>query len=197
MISIQKSLFCIISLIYLLLEYTVGKDIIIFESQNEISFAQIKDFTIDISKLDKTNQLKNDNLKYYVSIYVNVTLSEECIKNSKNCGHPVRIYGKKNEEPKIDTFNFDKKDDHGKFNGNYKIYGFEYSPCNYVVTDILHIKVVGVEGRSNFTLKAYLNHIPEYKVLCTKGIIPTISSHYSAVSTPKGKNINKILNSLI
>jgi len=83
---------------------------------------------------------------------------------------------------------FDKKDDLGKISGKYKVYGFEYSPCNFNIKDTLYIKVVGVEGRSNFTLKTNINYIPEYKILCPKGITPEPSMHYSAVPTPKGKS---------
>jgi len=54
--------------------------------------------------------------------------------------------------------------------------------------DTLYLKIVGVEGTSNFTLNVNYNFLPEYKVVCPSGIIPPTSLHYGAVSTSKGKD---------
>jgi len=83
MLSFRKSLFLIITTIYFYLKVTLSKEAVIFETQNEISFAEIKDFTIDLK--DKIKLIENENESYrsFLSVYVNVTLSEDCVKNSK------------------------------------------------------------------------------------------------------------------
>ena len=71
--------------------------------------------------------------------------------------------------------------------GRNIIYGFEYSPCKFNMADTLYLKIVGVEGTSNFTLNTNYNYLPEYRVLCPSGVSPPQSLHYGAVSTTKGE----------
>lgn len=106
----------------------------------------------------------------------------------------MRIYGKLNQEPRIESFNFDKKDDTGQSDGKHIIYGFEYSPCKFSLNDILFLKIVGVEGTSNYTLNVNFNYLPEYKVICSSGVNPPASLHYGAISTPKGMFLFNLTN---
>jgi len=83
MLSFRKSLFLIITTIYFYLKVTLSKEAVIFETQNEISFAEIKDFTIDLKDKIKVIENENESYRSFLSVYVNVTLSEDCVKNSK------------------------------------------------------------------------------------------------------------------
>jgi hypothetical protein len=61
-----------------------------------------------------------------------------------------------------------------------------HSPCKFDTKDTLYLKLVGVEGTSNFTLNINYNYLPEYQIKCPGGINLPNSIYYSAVYTPKG-----------
>lgn len=81
---------------------------------------------------------------------------------------------------------FDKKDDVGKLDGNSVLYGFEFSPCDLNKNDTLYLKVVGIEGKSNFILTIKYNFMNRYKILCPGGLSVPDSRHSAAVYTPLG-----------
>jgi hypothetical protein len=81
---------------------------------------------------------------------------------------------------------FDKKDDVGKVEDNSVLYGFEYSPCQLNRNDTLFVKVVGIEGKSNFTLTINYNFMNKYKILCAGGETVPHFRHSAAVYTPLG-----------
>lgn len=74
----------------------------------------------------------------------------------------------------------------GKIEDNSVLYGFEYSPCQLNKNDTLYVKVVGIEGKSNFTLTINYNFMNKYKILCTQGETVPALRHSSAVYSPIG-----------
>lgn len=82
------------------------------------------------------------------------------------------MYGKVNGEPVIETLSFDKKDDIGNSLDKEIIYGFDYSPCQFNLTDTIYVKLVGVEGKFNYTLTMYYDVQDNYKIICMKGTSP-------------------------
>ncbi len=74
----------------------------------------------------------------------------------------------------------------GKLDGNSVIYGFEYSPCHLKRSDILYLKVVGIEGKSDFSLKIKYNFLNKNKVLCAAGLNIPPSKNFAAANTPLG-----------
>jgi hypothetical protein len=70
--------------------------------------------------------------------------------------------------------------------GNSVLYGFEFSPCLLKKNDTLHLKVVGIEGKSNFTLAIKYNFMNRYKILCAGSMTIPESRHSAAVYTPLG-----------
>jgi hypothetical protein len=142
----------------------LSEEIKIFNYNGKIEFAKIQEFQINFKDYQK------DTPKFYfehsfLSIRANVTTESDCSK--KSCSQPIRIYGKINDKPRPEDVYFDKKDDNGKFTGNSVLYGFEYSPCQLSLNDTLNIGLVGIEGKSNFTLTVSFNYLDNYKVLCT------------------------------
>lgn len=80
----------------------------------------------------------------------------------------------------IENLSFDKKDDQGKYSEKEMNYGFDYSPCQYKLDDTIFIKLVGIEGKFNFTLSIFYDHQDVYKIVCVKGTSPP-STVYPAV----------------
>ena len=62
------------------------------------------------------------------------------------------------------------------------VYGFEYSPCDFDLTKNLNIEIVGIEGKSNYTLSVYFSYSPAYRILCGKGEIPSKSTYPGIVT---------------
>lgn len=169
----------------------LSEEIKIFNFDGKIEFAKIQEFQINFKDYQK------DTPKFYfehsfLSIRVNATTESDCSK--KSCSQPIRIYGKINDKPRPEDVYFDKKDDNGKFTGNSVLYGFEYSPCQLSLNDTLNIGLVGIEGKSNFTLSVSFNYLDNYKVLCTdkenksnhKILEPKNSLYSGKINTPMG-----------
>ena len=183
----MSSFFCkIIFIVFTILISHLYKseEITIFKYDGHIEFAKIEEFKINFKDL----QAKTPNFYFehsFLTIIANVTTDTDCTKKSSDCSQPIRIYGKINDMPRPEDILYDKKDDNGKFLGNSALYGFEYSPCQLNLNDTLHIKLVGIEGKSNYTLSVNFNYMNNYKVLCAEGEKP-ISTLSAAVSTPIG-----------
>lgn len=82
---------------------------------------------------------------------------------------------------------FDNKDDQGIHIENNLKYSLEYTPCEYNNNDIVFIKLVGIEGKSNVTISAKYVSDELFDSFCiTSDPKPPIASFPSVVYTPKG-----------
>ena len=99
----------------------------------------------------------------------------------------MRIYGKVNAEPIIENLSFDKKDDLGNNSDSEIIYGFDYSPCQFKLTDTIFVNLVGIEGKFNFTLSLHYDIQDNYKIVCVKGTAPPNSLYPAVVNDNHGK----------
>lgn len=82
---------------------------------------------------------------------------------------------------------FDTKDDLGQVQGNLINFGFDFTPCEYSRSDILYLKIVGVEGKTNVTLLAKYHVLDNYQVFCSKsGVKPPITTFPSVTYTDIG-----------
>lgn len=97
------------------------------------------------------------------------------------------IYGRLNNIPEPDNMIFDTKDDVGQEENGKIIFALDFTPCEYQQNDILYLKIVGVEGKSNFSLVAKYHLLENYKVYCSKtGIAPPVATYPSITYTDKG-----------
>jgi len=111
----------------------------------------------------------------------------------------LRIYSKLNTKPNPQTLDFEKKDDTGIIyqNGTIKniMYEIEYSPCEFYEDDILYIKLLGFEKKSNFDIKISLIHDKLIRVLCNQKRISPKNNNSSSNITNLDLNDNiKIIN---
>lgn len=62
------------------------------------------------------------------------------------------------------------------------IYGFDYSPCQFKLSDTIFLNLVGIEGKFNFTLSLYHDVQDNYKIVCVNGISPPVSVYPAVVN---------------
>jgi hypothetical protein len=69
------------------------------------------------------------------------------------------------------------------------IYGFDYSPCQYKLSDTVYLNLVGIEGKFNYTLSLYYDLQDNYKIVCVNGTAPpnllypaVVNSKYDTIS---------------
>jgi hypothetical protein len=104
----------------------------------------------------------------------------------QNCKQPIVLYGRLNNLPEPDNMIFDTKDENGKPGNTDITFGFDFTPCDFKYTDILYLKIVGVEGKTNFTLSAKYHTIDNFELYCPeKGVAP-ITSFPCVTSYDKG-----------
>lgn len=150
----------------LLFMLTTQINILLYEENFNIKFPQVIDITLNFTELLSNYTDKYSDKNPFLNIVATVSLNEDC-RTSKNCNNPIVLYGKLNSAPEPDNLLYDVKDDNGQLIDNQIQFGFEFTPCQYKSNDILHIKVVGTEGKSAFTLKANYKVLSNYKVFCS------------------------------
>ncbi len=153
-----------------------------FETTSEIAFSKIIKYNITLSDKTVENVSKDLLSTSVLSVIVKVSMGEDCIKKSSGCGQPLRMYGKINAEPVIENLSFEKKDDLGNYADKDMIYGFDYSPCQFKLSDTIFVNLVGIEGKFNFTLSLYYDIQDNYKIICVNGISPPVSLYPGVVN---------------
>ena len=153
-------------IIFLLLSFCVCEQIPLYTNKATIKFAEIQKYQIAINDITMSKML----VRYsYLSVTVTVNKTPECVK-SKMCNQPLRIYGQLNESPEIENIKYDKKDDKGQLLGEDKvIYVFEYSACEYKLTDTLFLKIHGIEGQANYEILVSFINSQNYISICSSG----------------------------
>ena len=77
----QGALINIMIIFIVFFKMIYSKEVPVFVTKGQISFAEIKDYIINLGE-KKKELLETKDFKSFLSIHVNVTLSNECIKNS-------------------------------------------------------------------------------------------------------------------
>ncbi len=149
--------------LFILIFEIYSDNIRLYDTVGHIEFTQVHDYNVKISNFEK--EIPDFFIQNaFVSVKVKIKT------DGKEKTEPVRIYGKLNSQPKPEDNFYDKKDKMGIYDKNTEtyLYGFEYSPCQLSLNDTIYIKLVGIEGKSNYTLTVNYNYMRIIKFFVPK-----------------------------
>ena len=187
----MKILYSYLAIILSAISLAISKDIEIFNNNFTVKFTEVIDVKFNLTELLQNNTEKYKDKNPFLNIIATLQITDECKKTKQGCNNPIVLYGKLNSPPEPGNLLFDVKDDIGQIKEQSISYGFEFTPCQYKESDILYVKIVGSEGKTNFTLTANYNIITNYKVYCpnesnSSKVQPPIFLHPSVVQTEQG-----------
>lgn len=187
-------------LIVLLMRLSFQHEQEIFKLNETIKFNQILNIQLNLSNLTFNNNTNNFHEKSpFLNLLLELPLENDCINHNK-CNSPIIIYGKINSEPNPNDMIYDVKDDKGSIDSKQNIikFGFEFTPCQFKIEDIIYLKIIGIYKESPIVIKASYSILSNYNVICPQKNYIYSSYYLQGVATTEigtysfgGKNTEK------